>query len=224
MYTLRMPFLNSHPFVLIDGRNYLLDTGAPTSFFTVGPISLCGECYDRPASFVGVDAEKLTDMIGVPVAGVIGTDILNQYDCLLDIGAEQVTFSRDELACDGTSVDLDDIMGVPIVDAELDGETRRMFFDTGAPLSYFQGDSLENYPSAGPYLDFFVGYGRFETSTHLIESGLGDLRQVFRFGRMPGILGTMLTRAGVEGIIGIDLLRTRKAWYSPRRRKLVLEN
>ena len=46
------------------------------------------------------------------------------------------------------------------------GVERRMFFDTGAQISYLQDDVLDTFPSAGPVTDFYPGVGQFQTETH----------------------------------------------------------
>ena len=39
-------------------------------------------------------------------------------------------------------------MGIPIVTAEIGGRANRMFFDTGAQISYLQSDALKTLPAA----------------------------------------------------------------------------
>jgi len=48
-------------------------------------------------------------------------------------------------------------MGIPIVTARIADRDYRMFFDTGAQFSYFQEDSLSNFPYAGSVTDFIQG-------------------------------------------------------------------
>ena len=40
-------------------------------------------------------------------------------------------------------------MGIPIVTAQIGGRAYRMFFDTGAQISYLQSDALKTFPAAG---------------------------------------------------------------------------
>jgi hypothetical protein len=40
-------------------------------------------------------------------------------------------------------------MGIPIVTAQIGGRAHRMFFDTGAQISYLQSDALKTFPAAG---------------------------------------------------------------------------
>ena len=66
-------------------------------------------------------------------------------------------------------------MGIPIVIAQIAGRDYRMFFDTGAQISYFQDDSLTDFPASGSITDFYPGFGQFQTDTYLIEISLGVL-------------------------------------------------
>lgn len=221
--TLTLAYCRGHLFVRVGERDFMLDTGAPTSFGIGSSIRLCEESFAIPGNFLGVDADVLSTLLGVPTDGIIGADILGRFDCLMDSESEKVTFARDELSCEGTCIELDDVLGVPVIQVVLDDQPRRMFFDTGAQLSYFQGASLRSFPSAGSFSDFFTGYGQFDTDTYLVEISVGTLRQVMRFGQLPGILGMTLTLAGVEGIIGNEIMKDRRVGYFPRRRQLVLE-
>jgi hypothetical protein len=51
---------------------------------------------------------------------------------------------------------------------------------------------------------------------------LGDVALTFRCGRLPPFLGLTLMAAGVQGIIGTDLLAGRVVGYFPRRPLMVL--
>jgi len=147
---------------------------------------------------------------------------LGRFDLLLDAPHGTVAISAVELKYGGHSVPLDEFMGIPIVSARIRGTDYRMFFDTGAQVSYFQDKSLTHFPSAGAITDFYPGFGRFQTETHKVPVTLGPTEFTLRCGRLPGLLGTTLIMAGTEGIIGNQILTDRPVGYFPRRRSLVL--
>lgn len=128
----------------------------------------------------------------------------------------------DELQAEGNTVSLEHFMGIPIAAAEIAGDQHRVFFDTGAQLSYLQSDSLGNFPEAGRAEDFYPGIGRFETETHMVEMRLGG--QVFnlRCGRLPELLGATLMMAGTSGIVGNAVMMDSVTGYFPRRSRLYL--
>lgn len=45
-------------------------------------------------------------------------------------------------------METDTVMGVPVIQAVISGVAHRMFFDTGAQISYFQHESIKEYPDS----------------------------------------------------------------------------
>ena len=117
----------------------------------------------------------------------------------------------------GVAIPLDQFMGIPIVTARIAGRERRMFFDTGAQVSFFQHESLADFPPDGEIEDFYPGFGEFRSATHTVELELGLAVYQLRCGTLPGLLGMTLMMAGVEGIVGNEILRGRGCGYFPRR-------
>ena len=97
-----------------------------------------------------------------------------------------------------------------------------MFFDTGAQISYFQGDSLSKFPAEGTVQDFYPVIGEFSTDTFRIPIKIGRAQYPLRCGQLPTLLGMSLMLAGTQGIIGNELLQGRVVGYFPRRRWLIL--
>lgn len=97
-----------------------------------------------------------------------------------------------------------------------------MFFDTGAQISYFQEDTITDFPSAGTVTDFYPGVGQFQTDTHQVQVGLGESAFTLRCGTLPGLLGATLMMADTSGIIGNQIMENRVIGYFPRRNVLCL--
>ena len=210
-----------HLFVNIDGYNWLLDTGAPTSFGT-SQIAIERQDFSIPANYMGLTAEQLSEFVNHPTTGIIGADVLNKFDILIDMKNERVSFSTEQIALDGEALKITDFMGIPIIQASISGADRRMFFDTGAQISYFQDESLDTFPSAGVVTDFYPGIGQFQTVTYWVNATFGKMQYKLHCGSLPKLLGMTLMMAGTEGIIGNEILQDRVAGYFPRRQELVL--
>jgi len=220
MYPLH--FRDGHLFLELEGRLWLFDTGAPASFGSPSPLTIEGVQFDLEATHMGLTPETLSEFISVECAGLLGADVLGRFDFILDMPNGSILISEDELDLEGEQQAIEEFMGIPIVKAEIGGNNFRMFFDTGAQISYFQDESLANHPSAGPFTDFYPGVGQFQTETHYVEISLGQIISKFRCGKLPGLLGATLMMAGTEGIIGNQILEDRKWGYFPRRNLLVL--
>jgi len=213
---------DGHIFVELGGELWLLDTGAPTSFGTSRSLVIAGEEFSLGMSYLGLTADTLSKFVGVPCVGLLGADVLGRFDHILDTSGAWLTVSTAELPHSGHSVRLDEFMGIPIVTARIGDSDYRLFFDTGAQISYFEDDSLTTFPSAGRATDFYPGAGQFQTDTHEVPVSLGGIVFTLRCGRLPGLLGMTLAMAGTVGIIGNAILDNRRVGYFPRRRVMVI--
>lgn len=222
MNTLPLQPRDGHLFVELDGELWLLDTGAPTSFGTYPSLSIAGKQFSLGTDYLGLNAATLSEFVGVRCVGLLGADVLNQFDHIFDTAGGQLTVSTAELSHSGQSVRLEKFMGIPIVTVCIGGEDYRMFFDTGAQISYFQDDSLMEFPFAGNVADFYPGIGRFQTGTYEVPVSLGGVTFILRCGMLPGLLGMTLMKANTKGIVGNAILANRTVGYFPRRDLLVL--
>lgn len=222
MQTNQLILENGHPFITLPEGTFLLDTGAPTSFGRVSPIILDRQSFALPPGYMGLTAQVLSTYVGRETDGILGADILNQFDILIDLPQSRVCFSTAPMECDGEVLPLDFCMGVPIVASTVSGKSVKMFFDTGAQISYLQDDGLSSFPAEGIVTDFYPGVGQFSTDTFRTPIQLGCAVYELRCGRLPTLLGMTLMLAGTGGIIGNEILRGRLAGYFPRRRRLVV--
>jgi len=217
MTMLPLHLLCDHLFLEVAGGHWLLDTGAPTSFGDLDALSIAGERFKIQESYVGMTAKTLSEAVRVPCRGLLGADVLGRFDWILDIPSGTASMSPGELRPSGTLVHADSFMGIPIVSVTVRDHALRMFFDTGAQISYLQDDVRSSFPSSGTLVDFYPGFGRFETETHAVTLALGDMEQTVRCGELPGILGMTLAAAGTQGILGLEIIRGRCTGYAPRR-------
>ena len=221
MITTDLKFINGHLFVSIDGNDWLLDTGAPSSFGDIQELIIADRNFSVSNDFSGLTASILSGHVDHATVGLIGADILNTFSILFDVANEKVAFSLDEIELDGDVLAVNEVMGIPIITANIGGEAKQMFFDTGAQISYFQNQSLSDYPSAGIVDEFYPGVGEFRTETHMVNTTLGTQEHLIRCGSLPELLGMTLMMAGVEGIVGNEVLIDRVVGYFPKQRQMV---
>ena len=217
MTTLPLIFNHGHLFVELEDNFWLFDTGAPTSFGSSQSLTFSGEQFSLEQSYFGLTAEALSEFVGVQCRGLLGADILGRFDHIINIGKGLLKVSTAELPHDSLSIPLDDVMGIPVVTVRVGSKDYRMFFDTGAQISYFQDDSLADFNTAGSVSDFYPGFGQFQTDTHEVPVTLGTDSFILRCGSLPGVLGATLMMADTQGIIGNQVLIDRIAGFFPRR-------
>jgi len=217
-----LQFEKGHLFLELDGKLWLFDTGAPTSFGDVPSINICNKPFAVSANYLGLTADAISQLAGVTCAGLLGMDVLGYFDHIVDIEGGRLTVSPNELNHDGEVIPLDEFMGIPIINVHIKGKPYRMFFDTGAQVSYFNDDSLTAFPAAGRVTDFYPGIGQFETDIYNVPVSLGGGAFTLRYGSLPNMFSMILAMASVNGIVGNEVIINRVIGYFPRRKMLVL--
>ena len=222
MNTFPLQLRDGHLFIELSGELWLLDTGAPNSFGTNSNLSLAGEQFTLGSNYLGLTAATLSGFVGVQCVGLLGADVLGRFDIIFDVPNKTITLSTAELSLPGQSVLLNEFMGIPILTAQIRGRNFRMFFDTGAQISYLQDDLLAEFPAAGQVTDFYPGVGQFQTETHTVDVRVGASSFSVRCGSLPALLGMTLMMAGTQGILGNQIFHGGKVGYFPRRKMLIL--
>ena len=171
---------------------------------------------------MGLDAKTLSENLKLECSGLIGTDVLNQFDWIFDLENKLLAFDSANLMLSGDTLPTRLLMGVPIINVLVSDDKHDMFFDTGAQVSYLQSDALSSFPDAGIMADFYPTFGEFETPTHKVPMSLGSSHSILRCGRLPSVLAVTLMAAGTTGIVGNEVFLQRKIGYFPRRKLLVL--
>jgi hypothetical protein len=214
---------SNHLFVQIDQHLWLLDTGSPTSFGTLAVLCMQGRVFQLPNEYQGMGASELSAYVGVDCAGLIGVDIINQFDLLLDVPGGTIDFMLEDVPYTGQEIPVAHYMGIPVLQVYVAGQSHEMFLDTGAQLSYLQDEVLIDFPEAGQVRDFYHGYGEFEVSTHHVSVIIGNRPYNMRFGHLPQSLGTAVLSRGPRGIIGNEWLSERRLGYFPSRNAIVID-
>lgn len=201
---------------------WLLDTGAPTSFGHDRHLNLAGETFSFDDTYHGLDVGHLAEHVGVACVGLLGGDVLCSFDMIIDVPGGTLTLTTGDLEPEGEPIPLWEFVGLPIVTARIAGADYRMFFDTGAHLSYFQDPAIKQFPEEGMEPDFFPDGGDFVTQTHRVEMSLGGIVVKLRCGTLPQSASAALTMANATGIVGNELLLNRRVGFLPRQGALVL--
>jgi hypothetical protein len=221
MYTLSLHVIKGHMFIQVREELLLLDTGAPSSFCASSPLTIADQQFELPNNYFGLSPNTLSSYVGVKTSGLLGADVLGEFDMIIETPNNSITLATDNLTFAGHTVPLEFFMGIPIILVRINSKVYRIFFDTGAQISYFQDELLTDFPPSGQTMDFYPGIGQFTTETHIVDLQIGEHMFSFRSGRLPELLGLTLMMAGTQGILGNAFLIDRKVGYFPRR-KIIL--
>ena len=200
--------------------SWIIGTGSPRSFSELPTLELDGVSLNLVPTFAGLNAANLTALVGVPVTGVLGIDILKRFDVIFDLPSSQIIFSSEPVALDGTIVPLQDFQGLPIIEAVIGGHSSRAFLETGAKLSYWSNESLPTYPAAGLCEDFYPGIGRFQVDTFRVPVMIGGMNSELILGAPTAQVVSLLRMAGVTAILGNEIFLKCKIGFQPRQNRI----
>ena len=200
----RLELVDGHLIADAGGR-FLLDTGSPVSFTTTGRANWGGRDHDLPTSALGLDAAELSHLVGEPLDGLIGGDLLGLHPFTIDL--ERSACRVDGAGPDrGTTVlPIRLVLGVPLATLELDGAPTQTCIDTGAKLSYLEASRLDGREAVDETDDFYPGYGTFRTPVYDIALRIADSELTMRAGSLPEALSGMLGMLDITAILGTGL-------------------
>ena len=213
----RYRLYGGHVCVELPGAMLLVDTGSPVSCARRGHVSLLRRSLAVPQSVLGLTAERLSGMVGTPVDGLLGMDILQRFVVGIDPEAGRISVTepardrseprgRDAGRSGSVWLPLQELAGIPLADVSVAGRRYRAVIDTSARVSYAPRGALTGASVIGEAEDFFPGFGDFRTPLVSLPLELGQHRIDLAFGELPAPLATLTERFGIEVILGTQLL------------------
>jgi hypothetical protein len=201
---------------------WFIDTGLSESFSTKSEIKIGDYLFPLTNNSLGLTAQALSECVGFKVEGLIGADILNNFDHIFDLNRNKMYLSKELLYMDGDAVKLKFFMGIPYVNTKIDDEVFNMFFNTGMQISFLQDMKLQNFMIKDIFEDFLPGIGKFNTKIRIVPVNIGQQNFKIKFGSLPEKVGLILLINEVKGILGNEILRDKVVGYFPRRKEMII--
>lgn len=224
MSTFPAQLLDGHIIMRVNTSDYIMDTGSPVSFGRGSTVRIEGKNFTIQASGgMGPTIESINSLSGLQVDGLIGMDILIHFD--IRFTRNQVTFSSTSIHHADTAIKIpivEQALGVPVINLRIGRKDRRMFFDTGAKISYLSDELLVG-DSVGQMEDFYITIGTFMTNIYKIDVRIGGKNETFTFGSLPASIRSLIGMGQTKGIIGTELLKKYSLILSNSTRTLILE-
>lgn len=223
--TFSIRVVRGHTIVLLDAGPVLLDTGSPTCI-GAEPFLFLGEDWREAEDFMGTPLEELGPHIGAEIVGLIGANALKNYSFMIDWERCEFRVSEERLELEGERIELDTSTPVPIVEATVDGVRRRLFFDTGAQISYLKRSQISSVKNKSLAMDFHPSLGEFETETaplKLFFQVSENEEMSIRFGSLPESLERGLIPKGIDGVLGSELLEYGLGGFDYRENLMILQ-
>ncbi|NLE06800.1 MAG: hypothetical protein GX638_18640, partial [Crenarchaeota archaeon] len=191
----------------IDGYDYLIDTGCPTSGrIDDSPNTVTIEGKQYPMYNIRVDREGLNDCLGCKIDGIIGMNILSRRG--FSINKEDMTVCFDGTIGDKQlkSIAFENTGFIVISDGiTINGHGIGPILDTGAHIGYVCTGILENLEPIGKYEDFNPVLGRMSGDLYSSKVRINNIDFNMKIGIAADRVQQELKKLNCGAIIGIPL-------------------
>jgi len=204
-----------------EGRRWLLDTGSPVSVGH-GHVYINGQHYEPTHEFMGVNIDTLRELAGIEFDVLLGMDVLCHTDLFINQDDKQITFGTGVMNS-GTGISFESTMGLPLVTLNLGGKEQKLFFDTGAKVSYLHADEFNGYHPVRTVDDFYPGVGPFCSPVYELPADIGGTMDVIDVAELPDALHMLLSVSGANGILGNSAWAGRSIYLDFNAGKLMLD-
>ena len=205
MINFNIETFDNHLILLSNDNRFLIDTGSPTTIAKSTEIDIFNSKYKVSQKYLGLEIDKLSELVGTDLDGLIGGNILKNH--VFHIDFKNKSFSiLDSIPDNIDFVDIDFYMNIPIININLDNQSVRAFLDTGAKISYLNSEYVQDSNSIGDKEDFYPSVGVFKTSIYNKSIMFPHDKQLnLTFGSLPESLEQALSFGGTKAIIGNDI-------------------
>jgi Ca-activated chloride channel family protein len=204
-----------HLVIRVERFKDVLDTGSPVSIGGIPKFLFMGEMYPLLRDYLGVTVQTVSQQIGKGVDALLGMDILKNYHILINLEQDQAVFSQGRIdEIQGQVIQMETIMGVPVIDVPVNNLSTKMYLDTGSPLNYLSSELAQGLQEVDTARDTYPGFGEFSTPIYELPVTIAGKTMPFRFGVLPELLEKALLLSGVQGILGSELFHHFKAQMS----------
>ena len=181
-----------------EGR-LIIDTGSPVSLGPDIAIQILGSAVKLNSSFGNYAWAQIQESLPFDAVGLVGVDAFS--DAILRFDLSNHILGRLNAPFTGQAVPF--VMGSPIIQCQIGGDSLLCLLDTGAGLSYVHNHALTNPGNASESReDFHPLLGRFNVETLKYEIVVGDHTVTDVFGLATPDLSQLLSIAKIDAILG----------------------
>jgi hypothetical protein len=199
-----MEIYEGHLIVTIDKFKALIDTGAPNSIGEEKQISIQNKIFPLEKLYCGVNVKQLNQYVGLTFDMLIGMDILSEFDIF--ITKNKFHFKEQNSIQFNHPITMKNVGGVPIVNILVNNNKTKVFFDTGAKITYTKMKFLSK-EQIGVKNDFHPFSGKFTTKTFEGDFSVGKERISIESGVCEDLPKNVQQMIGnCDGILGTELL------------------
>lgn len=201
---------NGHYLIIIDHESFVVDTGSPVSFSFAdnGKLDILGLPVSLPGALTGINKEKLENLVGRQLAGIIGMDALQAKGGItFDRETCTASFGTDESGRESFPVNLRSIQGLGILDFDCSicGKPAKAIFDTGAWVGYAHKSLLAGAECTGEVTDYGPSFGgQIKSKKYRADIQIGDFSTITELAQMTPTVELEVGLMGGKAIIGLN--------------------
>ena len=213
MSRFKMEIDNGH-IVLIpkeNGKRYIVDTGSLDSFSRVAEtLTLDNEekqLNSKPKMLQMLQRINDNHLLAQEVDGLLGLDILRGNVWEFDFASQSI------LVNEAAQPEYEESLPLsisPMTGLSFDLSVRERscqgILDSGAFVSYASSSLVADVAPCGEIDDYHPELGAIHTTLHLLAIRLGNREFNIKAGKMPQLLETMMSIAGIDCVLGITML------------------
>lgn len=168
------------------------------------------------------DLSRLERDFGIPIAAIVGMDVLSKESFRLDYAAQQIEFGN--VSGQGVPVAFDLRIGVALADVQLNGRSARMVLDTGSEEVVLFGGNFPGHFLATLHPAFLRGSSLSAQPLPVRELSILDIRianQYFQANKaylLPDSSDPVF-----DGLLGVRAVRCRAIEYDKDHRLMYLQ-
>lgn len=169
--------LNNHIIINISNKQFLLDTGSPTSFWTYEPINkiqINKKDYRLTPKPVSVNLREVEKLVGIKVDGFIGLDIIGDTSLTIYKNGE-IKFGVDDINGTSTKLFSNGYLSIQVGSNLIVG---KMLLDTGAKYGYGIKSLFYNQKSFARVNDYNPQLGNLESDIYHLDVVIGGANKV----------------------------------------------
>ena len=211
-----MNFIKSNDHILVEFEDgyYVVDTGSPFSFNFYGAnwVVINGNEFCISSTIPPlVNQNAIEELVGVPVVGFIGMDILKHTNLTVDFENEEILFGVPE-AEDKHGyciVTLKEMLGeiVYTEDLMIGGKRVKAIIDTGAIYSYVAGSFANVFEiTAETLVDYNPEVGEIKSDIYKGRLSIYNSPIGYEVDVKVGIMPPVFELLGMDAIVGINVL------------------
>lgn|GEM_PF-479268 len=194
---------------VIEEEKIFLDTGSNISISDGCELNILGKNYTFRRNFMYFSIDNINQCLGRQVNVLLGMDVLRNLNFFIDYRRKRIQFSQNSLNLLGTHISLEFFDSRPIVALQVNGENVRVFWDTGAKITYLNPNITNQYNFIGRTEDCHPAIGKFKTNIYEIPIILGNRKFTIRAGNLPEQIQqnliTIQSQSGTQGFLGNNI-------------------